>query len=279
MRLSQGDSGDAVKVLQRGLNKVGSLLVVDGRFGSGTADAISAACPALGLAPRTDADDELSNALASAPELSAELGTPGATFIARAEISNAKDYKARYCHPTWPSKTSGITIGIGYDLQFASADSLQADWGTRLPADVCARLLTACGSVGSDLLVGNLRDIEVPLIPAMAVFTSNTLPQTVQQTASIYPQVLDLPFERRTALVSLVYNRGTSLVDRGDPALQNRREMRAIRDLLAAGDFDAVADQFDSMARLWDPGLPGLVKRRHDEATLWRSGFIALSLA
>ena len=51
-----------------------------------------------------------------------------------------------------------------------------------------------------------------------------------------------------------------------------------IQDLLAAGNVDAVADQFDSMARLWDPGLPGLVKRRHDEATMWRSGFAALAL-
>ena len=277
MRLTQGDSGDAVKGLQRGLNKVGSLLVVDGRFGPGTTDAISTACPALGLAARTDADDELAAALASVPELSRELGTPGATFIARAEISSAKDYRLRFCHPVFPSATSGITIGIGYDLQFVSADAFRTDWGRRLPDDICTRLVAACGLVGSAVLLDGLRDITVPLFDAMAVFTSNTLPKTVEQAASIYPQVLDLPFERRTALVSLVYNRGTSLVDR-DPVLQNRREMRAIRDLLAAGNADPVADQFDSMARLWDPGLPGLVKRRHDEATLWRSGFIALSL-
>jgi peptidoglycan hydrolase-like protein with peptidoglycan-binding domain len=278
MRLSQGDSGDAVKVLQRGLNKLASLLIVDGKFGPGTADAISVACPTLGLAPRTDADDELSDALARAPELSAELGTAGATFIARAEIASAKDYRNRYCHPTWPSAKSGITIGIGYDLQFASADSLRADWGTRIADDVCARLIAACGSVGSDALVGTLRDIDVPLFAAMTVFTSNTLPQTIKQTASIYPQVMELSLPRRAALVSLVYNRGASLTDHGDPALENRREMRAIQDLLAAGNVDAVADQFDSMARLWDPGLPGLVKRRHDEATMWRSGFAALSL-
>src|SRR5262245_49663588 len=272
MRLSQGDSGDAVKDLQRGLNKLGSLLIVDGKFGPGTTDGVACAWPTLGLATRPDADDELSAALARAPELSAELGTAGATFIARAEIASAKDYRHRYCHPTWPSATSGITIGIGYDLQFSSADSLRADWGTRLADDVCTRLIAACGSVGSDALVGTLRDIDVPLFAAMTVFTSNTLPETIKKTASIYPQVMDLSQPRRAALVSLVYNRGASLTDHGDPALQNRREMRAIRDLLAAGDVDAVADQFDSMARLWDPGLPGLVKRRHDEATMWRSG-------
>jgi GH24 family phage-related lysozyme (muramidase) len=55
--------------------------------------------------------------------------------------------------------------------------------------------------------------------------------------------------------------------------------MRTIRELLAAAHFDEVANQLDAMSRLWDPArLPGLVRRRHDEAKLWRSGFVALQL-
>jgi GH24 family phage-related lysozyme (muramidase) len=54
--------------------------------------------------------------------------------------------------------------------------------------------------------------------------------------------------------------------------------MRAIKALLGVGGFEAVSEQFDSMARLWEGRLPGLVKRRHDEARLWRSGFAALQL-
>ena len=69
MRLTLGDSGDSVRTLQRGRNKIGSLLIVDGQFGPGTQEAIVAACPALGLDPRTDADDELLAELASCPEL------------------------------------------------------------------------------------------------------------------------------------------------------------------------------------------------------------------
>jgi peptidoglycan hydrolase-like protein with peptidoglycan-binding domain len=277
MRLTVGDTGDNVKALQRGLNKLGSLLVVDGQFGDGTRDAIVTACSALGLAPRMDGDDELVRALANCPELSVDLGTPGATFIARAEIAGASEYRRRYCHPTWPSAASGVTIGIGYDLQFVSADQFRSDWGSRIPDEACRQLVNACGSRGSDALLGSVRDVNVPLAAAVAVFTSNTLPQTLQRTLTIYPPIADLPAARRTALVSLVHNRGTSLADR-DPATQDRREMREIRDLLAAGDLDHVADQLDSMARLWDPGLPGLVRRRHDEATLWRSGFSALLL-
>ncbi len=62
-----------------------------------------------------------------------------------------------------------------------------------------------------------------------------------------------------------------------DPAVGDRREMRNIRDLLAAGDADAVAGELEAMTRLWTgKALPGLVQRRLDEAKLWRLGFAAL---
>jgi GH24 family phage-related lysozyme (muramidase) len=107
---------------------------------------------------------------------------------------------------------------------------------------------------------------------------TSTLPRVFAQTRSAYPSVDSLTPARRTALVSLVYNRGPRLSDR-DAVRQDRREMRAIRDLLAAGDEAAVADQFDEMARLWNPAeLSRLVERRHNEARLWRSGFASLLL-
>ena len=47
-----------------------------------------------------------------------------------------------------------------------------------------------------------------------------------------------------------------------------------------ANKTDDVSEQFDAMSRLWDPRTQGgLVRRRHNEATLWRSGFTALQLA
>src|SRR5262249_42200500 len=157
------------------------------------------------------------------------------------------------------SAHSGITIGIGYDLQFVSVDELRADWQSQIGADICTRLAVACRIVGSDALVDTLHDIDVPLAAAMAVFSANMLPDAIQETARVYPQVVNLSPARKTALVSLILNRGTSLVD-SDPVKENRREMRTIRDLLAAGNLEPVADQFDSMARLW-PTLPGLVTR------------------
>ena len=51
MLLRRGDGGDAVRDLQRALNRLGALLVVDGDFGSGTEDAILEARARLGLPP------------------------------------------------------------------------------------------------------------------------------------------------------------------------------------------------------------------------------------
>jgi GH24 family phage-related lysozyme (muramidase) len=100
------------------------------------------------------------------------------------------------------------------------------------------------------------------------------LPEYIRLTKAIYPTLGTLPPNRRTPLISLVLNRGNDL--NGD----RRREMRRIQELLAAGNLDDVADQFESMTRLWDPATAGgLIARRRREATLWRDGFAALQLA
>src|SRR5262245_13707414 len=279
MILRLHDNGDNVKRLQRNLNKLGSALLVDGDFGPGTRDAVISARTTLALAApgpvdvtrAGEADDVLLAALENFPEPFPVLGSPGVTFIARLEIGSPRQYQQMYRHPEWPGETSGITIGIGYDLKFVTRAEFEADWGAVLPAAHVNRLVPAFRVNGSAALRDAVADVDVPLEVAMKVFTLRTLPQFLDKTRSIYPQVDILPRARKTALVSLVYNRGTDLD--GD----RRREMRKIPDLLAAGDFDSVATQIDAMDRLWPP-QSGLVKRRHDEARLWRAGFTALQL-
>jgi GH24 family phage-related lysozyme (muramidase) len=91
------------------------------------------------------------------------------------------------------------------------------------------------------------------------------LPRYAKSTRATYPGVEDLPADAQGMLLSLIYNRGTKLTG---PA---RTEMAAIRPLVAGGveNLDAIADQFESMVRLW-PDLPGLQKRRRREAELIR---------
>ncbi len=278
MPLKLGDSGEGVRILQRGLNKLGSILLVDGGFGPATRDAVIDGRVALRQPGPPEADDPLQQALAALPDPFPSLTAAGVTFIARAEVTGPGEYRAKYKNPVWPRADSGITIGVGYDLRFADRARFNADWSDQLLPDAVARLAEVLGMPGSADLLGRVRDVEVPLLAAVSVFLRRTLPRALQQTRSIYPQVDDLVPARRAALVSLVYNRGARLRDR-DSVRQDRREMRAIRDLLASQRPDEVASQLDAMSRLWDPAsLSGLVRRRHDEARLWRSGFAALQL-
>jgi peptidoglycan hydrolase-like protein with peptidoglycan-binding domain len=278
MLLKQGDVGDAVKGLQRGLNKLGSMLLIDGDFGPVTREAVIEARDALKRPGPPEADEELQQAVAACPDPFPPLTAAGITFIARAEVSSPAEYRRKYKRPVWPSAESGITIGIGYDLLFVDRERLNQDWKAHLSANAMGRFAEVLGRPGSADRLARVGDLEVPLLAAMSVFLRNTLPRFLAQARSIYPQVEDLPPARRTALVSLVYNRGTRLEDK-DPARQDRREMREIRALLASGRPDAVADQLESMVRLWDPEkLKGLVRRRRDEARLWRAGFAGLNL-
>ena len=88
MVLKRGDKGDAVKDLQRALNRIGSMLTIDGDFGQGTEAAIVDARVALPRPGPPTADDDLLRALDALPEPSAELTSAGVTFIAREEVSS-----------------------------------------------------------------------------------------------------------------------------------------------------------------------------------------------
>ena len=275
MVLRTGDQGDDVKSLQRALNRMGAMLLVDGNFGGATCDAVAIARQELSLPGPPEADETLQQAIAAVPDPCPALTAAGMTFIARQEVSDATMYQRQFQTPTCPPPPSGVTIGIGYDCRFVGRREFQADWAAVLPAVAVTQLEAVLGKPGTPDLLAPLSTVVVPLSAAMRVFATSTLPKYLAQTRSIYPQIDDAAMTpaRRTALVSLVYNRGTDL--RGD----RRREMRTIRTLLAAARCDAIAEQFESMTRLWDPRKEGgLIERRRAEATLWRSGFGALQL-
>jgi peptidoglycan hydrolase-like protein with peptidoglycan-binding domain len=274
MVLKRGDRGDDVKEMQRRLNKLGSLLVVDGDFGGSSEAAVLDARSTLKLPVSPQADDALMAALAALAEPSEELTAPGVAFIGREEVSSPEAYRKSFKFPVWPGQNSGITIGIGYDLKFADAAKVHADWDGLLPSESIARLIKVSGTTGSDDLLDQAADVEVPLLAAVKVFVERMLPEHIRLTKAIYPTLGNLPPSRRTPLISLVLNRGNDLS--GD----RRREMKRIQELLAAGNLNDVADQFESMTRLWNPATAGgLIARRQREAKLWREGFAALQLA
>ncbi len=168
----------------------------------------------------------------------------------------------------WPGGNSGISLGRGYDLGFVTAAQLKADWGAFLTEAQIKLLKTAIGLTGipAKNIALKFADIKIKVTDADKVFAKSTLPLHRANTERIYPGVTDLPADAYGALVSLVFNRGTSLT--GD----RRREMKAIKPAVKNKDLREIAKQIRLMKRLWiGQGLDGLLIRRENEALLVES--------
>ena len=172
----------------------------------------------------------------------------------------------------WPGGKSGITLGIGYDLGYVTVDQFESDWGEHLTANARERLKAAVGLQGlrARNRAPDFANIKIRRPDAEEVFKSRTIPRFEFLTSQAFRGYENLPPDAQGALVSLVYNRGTSMVDK--PGENRRREMRAIKDAVVAGDLQEIADQLRSMKRLWQgQGLDGLIERREAEADLVES--------
>ncbi|MCB2194155.1 MAG: peptidoglycan-binding protein [Deltaproteobacteria bacterium] len=278
-KLSRNDYGDQVKRLQSLLNRVGAMLVTDGDFGPGTEKGVRYAQDIAGQPETGSVDSQLWQWLEAGPEPYPSLPTDGIAFIAREETGGLAYYEQKTRWPHYPGYASGITIGVGYDLRYKTEDAFRESWGTHLPPNFLDELARDIARKGSKERAQELKrfGVEVPFKAAWAVFLENTLPRFYADTESVFPSLPRLPGMCRAVLVSLVFNRGTSLD--GD----RRREMRAIRDILHHADDAALAeqerktillgveDQIISMKRLWSTNS-GLNKRRQSEANLWRAG-------
>ncbi len=263
--LQRGAQGADVERLQHLLNRIGALIRVDGDFGRGTESAVQEAQMLAGLPVTGIADAETWVWLESRPEPSRVLPTESVGFIVGEEVGSRKFYDRHVARPHFPGEASGVTIGVGYDLRFQEAADFEADWAGILTAEQMASLRPHLGKKGSAEAVAAMADLNIPFQAAWSVFVKRALPRSVEQTASCYGDLSGLPPLCRGALVSLVYNRGTKLT--GD----SRREMKAIRDHIAAGRLDQVAAEIEKMKRLW-PDSAGLRKRRDKEAEMWRRG-------
>jgi len=131
---------------------------------------------------------------------------------ARKLILDAEGLSAK---PDWPGGQSGVTIGFGYDLGYVTVDQFESDWGEVLHAPAPARLKEVIGlrTLRAKNRIASLADIRITRAQAEQVFTARTLPLYEFRTVQAFPGVDKLPEDARGALVSLVYNRGTSMTD------------------------------------------------------------------
>lgn len=196
----------------------------------------------------------------------------GVSLIVFAEVTSKAVYEKRYARPVWPGGKSGVTIGIGYDLGMNTQFQAFRDWSALGPA-VLSVLKPVIGLTGhaAKMACDALPLVMIPWELAISVFRENTLPRFEAMTIKAFPGADKLPPKCFAALVSLVYNRGAGMEDKPGDMQQRRREMRVIRDLVAAGNLSDVSAQFRSMKRLW-VGTGGLQTRRDAEAELWENG-------
>lgn len=205
-------------------------------------------------------------------------GAPSATpistvafdLIVEFEVSSEQLYTKRYRGPVWPGGASGVTIGIGYDVGYATAATLAADFGGAIPDDMITVLRTAIGKTGEAArrLAKDLAgQVDVPWSAAIAVHRTKVMPRWVGLVERSLPNTAAIGPDCLGALASLTYNRGASFSKAGD----RYQEMRAIKAHMAARDFDQIPGDFRAMKRIW-PTVPGLQKRREREARLFEAG-------
>ena len=181
------------------------------------------------------------------------------------EIASKAYYNRFLKKPVWPGGSSGITIGIGYDLGYNSAAQIQKDWGGKIPDAALEKLMKVSGLKAdkAKAVVNRLKSIEVGFDQASEVFSDSTLPRYAASTLKAYPGIEGLYHDAQAAILSLVYNRGASMSG------SRRKEMAAIKPLVLQQDYAGIAQEILNMKRLWEGrGLDGLLKRRDDEAKL-----------
>jgi len=192
-------------------------------------------------------------------------------LIEHFEIGDSGDYQPQ---PTWPGGASGVTVGIGYDLGYASPVQIEQDW-IALPLPIITRLQSYAGKCGASAqqLIAHIDDINVPLDVAKSVFESRDIPRVSALTASTFFNTDKISADCFGALVSLIFNRGASMTD---TIPGNRLEMRQIRDAMQSGNFAEIPRLIRAMKRLWvGRGLDGLLARRDAEADLFQAGLIS----
>lgn len=202
-------------------------------------------------------------------------------LIIASEVGSKALYEKKYRRPEWPGGLSGVTVGIGYDLGYATEAKIKKDWGDLLPGSMIDAMLM-CDGVTREKAHGLLplvkNRIDVPWDKGIQVYEKTDIPEWVARVCKAVPGAENLPPDCLGALTSIGYNRGTGGFT--TPASRDSsgryRELRAIRSHVIAGELDLVDDEIRSMKRLW-PGANerGLPIRREKEARLWVQGMAA----
>lgn len=188
-------------------------------------------------------------------------------LILKYEVGGGKGYYDKYLSGfTWPKGASGPTIGIGVDCGYYSSEELETIFHF-LPEKQINLIKGASGKTGQagKQYTTVLRDagIKVTWEQAQKIFETLTWPKFTRLAEKAFPGLDKLCDDAYGAIVSLVFNRGTSMSG------ESRSEMREIRSLVPKKDYRSIALEIQKMKRIWKgKGLDGLLTRRDAESAL-----------
>lgn len=183
--------------------------------------------------------------------------------------SGGENYYNKYLKSvSWPGGASGLTIGIGADLGYMSRLEFEEYFSGFFTKEESAKLVSVIGlkSEKARAALSFVRGIKLPWEDAMSAFLNWTLPKFWNLTKNLWPGFDSLCEASQIALVSLVFNRGTSTKG------SSRVEMKNIKQLVLKKDYSGIANEIRSMKRLWlGKKLDGLMRRRDLEAKMIES--------
>lgn len=191
-------------------------------------------------------------------------------LILQYEVGGGKSYFEKcLAKPTWPGGASGFTLGIGVDCGYYTPEELEKLFNF-LPKDQLEVVKGASGKKGQAGKEYTSKHKNCGIVitwdQALNMFNNLIWKKFATLAEKAFPKLDKLNDDAYGAIVSLVFNRGSSLV--GD----SRLEMRNIRDLIPKKNYKAIAKEFRKMKRIWEgKGLDGLLTRREAEAKLIES--------
>lgn len=200
-----------------------------------------------------------------------DLDRRAEALIVSAEVGgNSEKAYAPYRRPEWPGGASGVTVGIGWDCGYNDRATILRVWVKSEGKEKLASVARLTGAKAKAALPA-VRDIVIPWWMAQEAFRGDTVPRFYQQMTRCWPGVEDLDNVAQGALLSVVFNRGPSLV--GD----SRVDMRTIAKLVQKKDYRGIAEAIRHMNITMGPAwrrqgiYNGLSARREAEAKLVES--------
>lgn len=193
-----------------------------------------------------------------------KIDAKGINFIVEEETGGREYYEKVYKSSfIWPKGASGCTAMVGIDIGYYTEKEIDSIFRPLSTSEELHRIQKGRGIRGllASSYVKNLKNITFSWEESIYTFSQHILPKFLKLTNSAFPGVTDLEGQAQTALVSLVFNRGTKLTG------ESRREMYNIKKLVASRDYKNIAKEIRSMKRLWDSSS-GLITRREREALL-----------